>query len=73
MLRHKEIRLYLQMENKRPGSDEILYSLDFTDFNAYVDCIKGKQANKRRFNANKTLDMLELIHTDIYGLLLMIA
>ena len=28
-------------------------------------CIKGKQTNKRRFETNKTSDVLELIHTDI--------
>ena len=48
-------------------SDEILNSLDFTDFDICINCIKGKQTNKRRFEANRTSDVLELIHTDICG------
>lgn len=47
--------------------EEILDPLDFTDFDIRVKCIKGKQTNKRRFEANRTLDVLELIHTDICG------
>jgi len=41
--------------------------LAFTDMDVCVDCIKGKQTNKRRFEANRSLDVLELIHTDICG------
>ena len=48
-------------------SDEILNSLDFTDFDICINCIKGKQTNKRRFEANRTSNVLELIHTDICG------
>ena len=48
-------------------SDEIIDPLDFTNFDSYVDCIKGKQTNKRRFEANRTSDVLELIHKDICG------
>ena len=47
--------------------DEIFNPLDFTDFNISVNCIKGKQTNKRRFEAKRILDILELIHTDICG------
>ena len=47
--------------------DEILNSLDFIDFDDCINYIKGKQTIKRRFEANRTLDVLELIHTDIYG------
>ena len=36
-------------------------------FDICVNCIKGKQNNKRRFEANKTMNILELIHTDICG------
>ena len=32
-----------------------------------VECIKGKQTNQRRYDANRSLDVLELIHTDFCG------
>lgn len=47
--------------------DEILDLLDFIDFLCLFNCIKGKQTNKKRFEANKTLEVLELIHTGICG------
>ena len=47
--------------------NKILDPLDFIDFYVYTNCIKGKQTNKKRFEANRTLDVLELIHTDICG------
>ena len=49
-------------------SDEILDSLDLTDFKVCVECIKGKQTNIRKLGGNKSSDILELINTDIYGL-----
>ena len=48
-------------------SDRILDPLDFIDFDVCVNCIKGKQKNIRILGANRTSDILELIHTDIYG------
>ena len=48
-------------------SDEILNPLDFIIFDVCVNCIKGKQTNKRRFEANRSMDVLELIHTNICG------
>lgn len=45
-------------------SDEIFEPLDFIDFDICVNCIKGKQTNKRRFEANRALDFLECIHMD---------
>ena len=47
-------------------SDEILDPLDFTDFEICVNCIKGKQKNIRILGANKTSNVLELVHIDIY-------
>ena len=32
----------------------------------YVEYIKGKQTNQRRYDANRSIDVFELIHTDIY-------
>ena len=45
----------------------ILDPLDFSDFQVYIECIKGKQTNMRKKNANRCSDVLELIHTDICG------
>ena len=63
----QEISHISRQRIERLVSDEILDPLDFTDFDVCVNCIKGKQTNKRRFEANRTLDVLELIHTDICG------
>ena len=48
-------------------SNGILDPLDFIDFDVCVNCIKGKKTNIRRLGANRTSDVLGLIHTDIYG------
>ena len=48
-------------------SDEILNSLDMTYFQVCIECIKGKQIEKRKLDANRCTDVLELIHTDICG------
>ena len=54
-------------------SDEIFNPLDFSNFDICAKCINGKQTNKRRFEANMTLDVLELIHTDICRFFPMVA
>ena len=48
-------------------SDGILAPLDLTNFQVCVECIKGKQTNVRNLGANRCTDILELIHTNIYG------
>ena len=48
-------------------SSGILDSLDFSDFDICVNCIKGKQTNIRRIGVNRVSGVLELIHTDICG------
>ena len=58
---------------ERLVSDEILDSLDFTNLNICINCINQKQTSKRRFEGNRTLDALELIHTNICGLFLAAA
>ena len=45
----------------------ILDPLDLSDFQVCIECIKGKQTNMRKKNANRCGDVLELIHTDICG------
>ena len=48
-------------------SEGILDPLDFSDFQVCIECIKGKQTNMRKNDANRCSDVLELIHTDICG------
>ena len=64
---HKRLGYISRQRIKRLVLDEILDLLDLTDFDICINCIKGKQNNKRRFEANKTSNVLELIHTNIYG------
>ena len=53
---------------KRLIKDEILPDLDFSDFDAYVDYIKGKLTTKiRNAKADICTEFLEVIHTDICG------
>ena len=54
-------------------SDGILDYLDFTDFEIFTNCIKGKQTNTRRFCANRATDVLKLIHTNICGTFLTVS
>ena len=50
---------------KRLVNSGVLDNLDFTDFDTCVDCIKGKQTNKLKKGANRSSEILEIIHTDI--------
>ena len=50
---------------KRLVKDGVLSTLDYTDLETCVDTIKGKQTNKSKKNANKSSNILEIIHTDI--------
>jgi hypothetical protein len=45
----------------------MLEPLDMSDFQVCIQCIMGKQTNKRNFNAERAKDDLELIHIDICG------
>ena len=49
-------------------NDGVLSTLNFTDFETCVDCIKGKQTNKSKRGAIKSSTILEIIHTDISSL-----
>ena len=49
-------------------NDGVLSTLDFTNFETCVDCIKGKQTNKSKIGATRSSAMLEIIHTDICSL-----
>ena len=50
---------------KRLVKDGVLSTLDYTDLETCVDYIKGKQTNKSKKNANRSSNILEIIHTDI--------
>ena len=67
MLWHKRLGHISKQRIERLVSDEILDPLDFTNFDVCVNCIKGKQTNIRRLGANRTSNVLELIHIDICG------
>jgi transposase InsO family protein len=48
-------------------SNDILQPLDFINLIECVNYIKGKQTNKRKYEAKRCNDVLKLIHTDICG------
>ncbi|KAL0429751.1 UNVERIFIED_CONTAM: Retrovirus-related Pol polyprotein from transposon TNT 1-94 [Sesamum radiatum] len=50
---------------KKLVNDGVLNTLDFTDFDTCVDCIKGKQTNVSKKGAKRSSNLLEIIHTDI--------
>ena len=53
---------------KRLVNDGVLSTLDFTDFETCVDCIKEKQTNKSKKCATRSSAILEIIYTDICSL-----
>ena len=50
---------------KRLVKDGVLSTLDYTDLETCVDFIKGKQTSKSKKNANRSSNILEIVHTDI--------
>ena len=64
---HKRLGHISKRRIERLVSNGILDSLDFADFEICTNCIKRKQTNIRRFCANRAIDVLQLIHTDICG------
>ncbi|RDY12338.1 hypothetical protein CR513_02895, partial [Mucuna pruriens] len=50
---------------KRLVSDEIFEPLDLSNFEVYVEYIKGKQTNIRKLGAERAKDVLKLIYIDI--------
>ena len=53
---------------KRLIKDEILLDLNFSDFDTYVDCIKGKlTAKERNAKVDRCVELLGVIHTYICG------
>jgi len=64
---HKRLGHISKQRIQRLVSEGILEPLDMSDFEVCIQCIKGKQTDKRNFNAERAKDVLELIHTDICG------
>ncbi|RVW19330.1 Retrovirus-related Pol polyprotein from transposon TNT 1-94 [Vitis vinifera] len=64
---HKRLGHISKSRVERLVSDGILDSLDFSDFDICIECIKGKQTKTKKLGANRATDVLELIHTDICG------
>jgi len=65
MLWHKRLGHISVERIKRLVKEGILQSLDFSDLDSCVDCIKGKQTNVSHKGAKRSSDLLEIIHTDI--------
>ena len=59
MLWHKRLGHISKQRIQRLVSDEILDSLDMTDFQVCIECIKGKQIEKKKLGANRCTDVLE--------------
>ena len=64
---HKRLCHISKERIQRLVSDGILDSLDLTTFEVCVECVKGKLTNTRKLSANRSQEVLELIHTDICG------
>ncbi|KAL0423426.1 UNVERIFIED_CONTAM: hypothetical protein Sradi_0877400 [Sesamum radiatum] len=50
---------------KKLVNDGVLNTLDFTDFDTCVDCIKDKQTNVSKKGAKRCSNLLKIIHMDI--------
>ncbi|KAL6315681.1 hypothetical protein AAG906_005772 [Vitis piasezkii] len=65
MLWHRRLGHISMQRIKRLVNDGVLNTLDFTDFDTCVDCIKGKHTNKSKKGAKRSTDILKIIHSDI--------
>ena len=65
MLWHRRLG-HISIERiKKLVNDGVLSTLDFADFETCVNCIKGKQTNKSKKGAKRSINLLEIIYTDI--------
>ena len=67
MLWHRRLGNISNQRIQRLVLEGILDPLDFLDLKVCIECIKGKQTNMRKNDANSCSDVLELIHIYIYG------
>ena len=63
ILWHQRLRHISIDRIKRLVNDRVLNTLDFTDFNTCIDCIKGKQTNKFKKGTKRSTNVLETIHS----------
>ena len=65
MLWHRRLG-HISIERiKKLDNEEVLNTLDFSDFETCVHYIKGKQTNKSKKGAKRSTNLLEIIHTNI--------
>ena len=68
MLWHKRLGHISRKRMERLIKENILHSLDFSDFDNCIDCIKGKlTAKTRKTSSFRKEEILQLIHTNICG------
>ena len=69
LLWHKRLGHISNERVNRLIKDDILPHLDFSDLGTCVDCIRGKLTKTKKIGATRSSDLLEIIYTDISGLL----
>ncbi|KAD3640949.1 hypothetical protein E3N88_30172 [Mikania micrantha] len=67
MLWHQRLGHISRDRLSRLVKDEVLPSLDFTDFGTCVKCLKGKMTTAAKKCVTRSSNLLEIIHTDISG------
>jgi len=69
---HKRLGHISKQRIQRLVLDEILDPLDLSDFEVCVECIKEKPTNIRKLGAERAKEILELVHTNICGPLILL-
>ena len=64
---HKHLGHISKARLERLVRNEILPQLDFSYLDICVDCIKGKQTKHSKKGATRSIELLEIIHTNICG------
>ncbi|KAF8405032.1 hypothetical protein HHK36_009928 [Tetracentron sinense] len=67
MLWHRRLGHLSKKRLESLVKSEVLEPLDFSDFETYIDCIKGKMTKSRNLDVVRSTGLLDLIHTDICG------
>ena len=65
ILWHQRLRHSSIDRIKRLVNDRVLNTLDFAEFDTCIDGIKGKQTNKFKKGAKRSIDVLDIIHSYI--------
>jgi GAG-pre-integrase domain/Integrase core domain len=64
---HKRLDHISQQRITRLVQSEILRPLNMSNLGPCIECAKGKQTSMCKYTANRMMNVLELIHTDICG------